>query len=131
MNKANIKKLRDFIETLPEDAVRMRKWLKPDRDGETVAQALKHTCGTQGCIAGWGSLVMLKEQRRWNCKINPIVDRLDEGDFQDVRRWLGLSFANGHKLFHGEWCGTQQELCLLSKRDVLKQLDYMLRTGTV
>lgn len=56
-NWKNFQKLRDFLATLPEEQIRMETLLCINRDKETVKEAIQPSCGTVGCIAGWGALL--------------------------------------------------------------------------
>lgn len=143
MNRERVKALRKFMAKLPPKAIYMGEWIKCDRPGETIKQARQHTCGTQACIAGWAVLAFHRYRESKISEGGGIGPRQILPEYI-AAKLLGLTEDEADNLFLGEWATNpvisrdldnqpvrRKNLTTLTKADVLKQLDYMLKTGEI
>lgn len=132
MNIRRIKALRNFIAKLPPRAVYMPDYIACDRPSETIRQAASHTCGTRACIAGWAVLKFHKDRKA----------TIRNGDFIDgaassrrisyiAAELLCLDEDEAAMLFLGHWSTTTKGRYEMTKRDVLRELDHIIKTGEI
>lgn len=161
MKVDNVKSFLKFFRTLPDTAVDMERWIVAHSNEAAtpvpIVIARKAACGTTGCIAGWCQAFIHRNDS--NIVVSQfglhIKDpetgadvRRGRGMFKDyvcasseeARKFFGLTIRDAQCLFvKGPWGsrpGKDSTPSALgsgapAKRAIIKQLEFMIKTGTV
>lgn len=132
VNKRKLRTVRDFIaKNLTNEDFNMSTVLEIDNQQETVAQALKHTCGTVGCIAGWSALILEPNKTKKVTSTDIFGVRIERREpMKLAREYLEMNKKDAHRLFMGYWLTLPEEdrgnLEYITKRQALVVLDRIL-----
>jgi len=102
MDMLRIKKLRDFIEKLPEAACVQTIWVGsyPTLGAKARVDLPSggHVCNTLGCLAGWAAILRRDEERH---SIAALRDYNGMQAADEATEWLGLTRHEAQHLFQG------------------------------
>lgn len=137
-----------FFDTPDDEEIRIMDAKKD------ASYAIPTMCGSVGCVSGWECALTAseKETKMTHSKFDHLLheERCEEcvedhqsGYFCRAKKKLGLTYSQARKLFLGELSGwatlNDEGLDALvldlqgeeGKKAILKQLDYMIKTGKV
>jgi hypothetical protein len=130
-NFENIRIMADLFRELPNNAVSMGLICEIDRDSETVREAMEHSCGTVGCIAGWTGL-------RFSEPGMQLIAGFGKSVMQRNQLWvvatraLGLNEDEVSYMFYGRWHPSKDWLNgNITRREVVAYLDKVVATKNV
>jgi len=145
INKKNFERVIKIIqsslrrEKLKKEATfQYQDWFFMRKPHDTVADVVKHPCGTAGCVGGWGCVLAIydKAPNTVVCKKDPEFHGPDEvGRIKNIffknsvaNKFFGITEKQGEYLYYGEWHGKATDA---TTKDVLAKLKNIIKTGKV